>query len=442
MSYYTQITADDYTYEDGSSYDQAGLFGTPLDPTDVASFATSPSVIDLEDAQTIASSRLSRPPEHGLPLLQLADWDEDKSYDEQPPTCVHYSIEWKLTVNKKMVAEDSEQDLVLCPSAIWERILRGKLDRLLKKKLSAKKSYLVDDTSVRVSVQERSQRDFVKRFDELDIDWRMLERQLERWSQFFRAGKNIRIDMSFNYMETEESRTAAAPRGTKRGFASVSGERLAERDARINAEEQVLGRPSLWERLYSLFRCPGPPCNLGPLCWRDAVTKKHYKLYTHHLKSLLNFMEQGGSLQGHDDMPQNVREELCAEEQQRLERRGRSSSSTPTSNNTPPVTITNVIPAQAAQPGQLNLPTPLEISGLQDVAIEKYCDWLCSRVQRQNFKNQYRKAAELALDHCLDLEGLHDKQDVEFFTSNGIQLGAARCFITSIRKWAELQCDA
>nr|XP_036584351.1 uncharacterized protein CTRU02_05426 [Colletotrichum truncatum]KAF6793869.1 hypothetical protein CTRU02_05426 [Colletotrichum truncatum] len=170
MSYYTQITADDYTYEDGSSYDQAGLFGTPLDPTDVASFATSPSVIDLEDAQTIASSRLSRPPEH--------------------------------------------------------------------------------------------------------------------------------------------------------------------------------------------------------------------------------------------------------------------------------VTITNVIPAQAAQPGQLNLPTPLEISGLQDVAIEKYCDWLCSRVQRQNFKNQYRKAAELALDHCLDLEGLHDKQDVEFFTSNGIQLGAARCFITSIRKWAELQCDA
>ncbi|KAK1637424.1 hypothetical protein BDP81DRAFT_286698, partial [Colletotrichum phormii] len=52
-----------------------------------------------------------------LPLLQLSDWDEDDLYEEQPPTYIHYTIEWKLTANKKLVARDSEPDLVLAPNA-------------------------------------------------------------------------------------------------------------------------------------------------------------------------------------------------------------------------------------------------------------------------------------------------------------------------------------
>ncbi|KAF5700391.1 transcription factor Rba50 [Fusarium mundagurra] len=31
-----------------------------------------------------------------LTQIQLDDWDPDGTYDESPPTCVHYSIEWKL----------------------------------------------------------------------------------------------------------------------------------------------------------------------------------------------------------------------------------------------------------------------------------------------------------------------------------------------------------
>ncbi|KAH7231158.1 hypothetical protein BKA59DRAFT_550035 [Fusarium tricinctum] len=34
-----------------------------------------------------------------LPLLQLDDWDPDSAYDESPPTCIHYSIEWKLQLD-------------------------------------------------------------------------------------------------------------------------------------------------------------------------------------------------------------------------------------------------------------------------------------------------------------------------------------------------------
>ncbi|GKU15652.1 unnamed protein product [Fusarium langsethiae] len=51
-----------------------------------------------------------------LPLLQLDNWDPDGTYDESPPTCVHYSIEWKLQLRKGRLSKltnDTEQDRVL-----------------------------------------------------------------------------------------------------------------------------------------------------------------------------------------------------------------------------------------------------------------------------------------------------------------------------------------
>jgi hypothetical protein len=58
-----------------------------------------------------------------------------------------------------------------------------------------------DDTSVVMSVNDRSQRDLTRRFDNMDVDWSVIERQLIRWGEFFRAGRRLRVDLSFNYID-------------------------------------------------------------------------------------------------------------------------------------------------------------------------------------------------------------------------------------------------
>ena len=90
---------------------------------------------------------------------------------------------------------------------------------------------------------------------------------------------------------------------------------LSERGMQLDAEESS-GQPSIWREVYNLMRCPGPPCHLGPYCWRDSIGNKYYKLKTHHLRNLLKCVEQGYRLRTHDDMPNELREQLYAEEAQ------------------------------------------------------------------------------------------------------------------------------
>jgi hypothetical protein len=150
----------------------------------------------------------------------------------------------------------------------------------LSKKVAHNRHVEFDDTSVVVSVNDPSQRDLIKRFDDIDVDWSVIERQLIRWGEFFRAGKILRVDLSFNYIDASLQLTGSANRRNKRGF-STTQRMLAERASQLEAEQEANGSPSLWQEVYALLRCPGPPCNLGPHCWRDPFGKKHCKLRTH-----------------------------------------------------------------------------------------------------------------------------------------------------------------
>ena len=93
-----------------------------------------------------------------LQYLQLSDWDEHNSYNEVPPSCLHYWIEWKVTVNNKVISKDTEQDLVLAPTAHWHVFLQTKLEKLPHKKLAQNRHIRCDDTNVIMSVTCRSER--------------------------------------------------------------------------------------------------------------------------------------------------------------------------------------------------------------------------------------------------------------------------------------------
>jgi hypothetical protein len=103
-----------------------------------------------------------------LKLCQLPDWDSERTYDDDPSIYIHYSIEWKVTVNNRAIMRlDTEQDIVLAPAAYWQHFLQPKLEDFLRKK---KRSVKSKDTNVVVLVIERKERDLTKRFDDTTID--------------------------------------------------------------------------------------------------------------------------------------------------------------------------------------------------------------------------------------------------------------------------------
>ena len=135
--------------------------------------------------------------------MRAEEWDEQHVYDEEPPICVHYSLTWAVTLNKKSLSKDSEADLVLAPSCFWQATLSHRLTRLVSKKMGHLRGVEMDETSVVMSTTGRSERPFTKRFDGLNIDWTVLETQLVNWSGLLLDGKKLRLDITFHYITTD-----------------------------------------------------------------------------------------------------------------------------------------------------------------------------------------------------------------------------------------------
>lgn len=114
------------------------------------------------------------------------------------------------------------------------------------------------------------------------------------------------------------------------------------------------------------------------------------------MKTLVKYVDQGGVIETHDDVPNSLREQLYAEENQRLERRKKSPDNFAIGSICPMINI-NVLPAQS----QVSMPTPagndvtlstpshidsIVIPGLLDIAVNNYTIWHQSRVSSEAFK--------------------------------------------------------
>ncbi|KAJ0133902.1 3-(3-hydroxy-phenyl)propionate/3-hydroxycinnamic acid hydroxylase 2 [Fusarium oxysporum f. sp. albedinis] len=71
-------------------------------------------------------------PERSLQLNLIANGERDKTiaYDEQPPTCICYLIEWKVKLKNRCISKNTEPVVVLAPGAYWTKFLWSKLDKL------------------------------------------------------------------------------------------------------------------------------------------------------------------------------------------------------------------------------------------------------------------------------------------------------------------------
>ncbi|PGH16822.1 hypothetical protein AJ79_01466 [Helicocarpus griseus UAMH5409] len=306
-----------------------------------------------------------------LEFLPLAEWVEGEDYEEQPPNYICYTIAWRIIINHRVEARETEQDLVVAP----------------------------------------------------------MERQLCKWSNLIRMGKKPTVSISFKYMRDDDCPTHVSKKVGKRNTSSATRRMLAERDAQIDAEEESSGQPSTWRHVYNLMRCSVPSCHYGQWCWQDPKQRKHYKLRTTHLTSLIKHVDDGGKLETHEDVPDDIREALYMEAKKRLEKGSGKANNIPAGTPYPPINI-NVLPGHSTHGSVMAVSPPeflpsnerLMISGPRDEAVTEYCKWHEQQVSDETRKADWRKACAITLSHGLDLELVYEDQEhVRFLVEQGVK---------------------
>jgi hypothetical protein len=340
-------------------------------------------------------------------------------------------------LNNKLISKDTEQDLVLAPQYHWSFILRSKLRKLVQKKLSKHRNITCDDVNVVVKNTGRSERPLVKRFEDMVIKWATVERQLVEWSELFRAGKKLIVEVTFNYVaEDHGALTFPAKRKGKQGSGSATRRMLAERAVEIDAQQEATGQPPAWKGVYETMRCPGPPCSRGPYCWQDPNGKKHHPLKTRELQALVLHVQRGNALETHDDVPDDIRQQLYAAEWQQYERHHKTADKS--DSKLPSIVIKNVLPGSHSDtPLQRASSRGLVISGFCDTAVEEYSEWQMSRVKRDDLQEGVRRIRDIALKEGLDLVQIHQDQDPGYFIKDSVHAGVAKRFVRETPDWVE-----
>ncbi len=109
-----------------------------------------------------------------------------------------------------------------------------------------------------ISITERSQRDLTKRFNNTNIDWTVIERQLVVWGELFRTGKKLRLNLSFNYVETSQPSAILSRKTDKRDGLSTTQQMLTERATQLDTKKNPLNNHLFGEWYIVSYAVPDP----------------------------------------------------------------------------------------------------------------------------------------------------------------------------------------
>ncbi|KAK2737135.1 hypothetical protein CKAH01_18867 [Colletotrichum kahawae] len=162
------------------------------------------------------------------------------------------------------------------------------------------------------------------------------------------------------------------------------------------------------------------------------------------MRELVRWVQQGHKLETHDDVPEEIRAQLYAQEQQGRKRKRQASGLDPTSHV--PVIIHNHISdyltsSNRASPDHGSSPplrlSPLCVPGLRDDAVEAYCEWHCSKVRSETQKQHFELAYSLTIARGLDLELVREDNDAQFYIEQGVLEGVACRWVRDIQVYID-----
>src|SRR6185312_9147803 len=114
------------------------------------------------------------------------DWNADTS-DEDDPT-ISYNVEWKLSINKRRQAGQSELGISGSPRKFWQEILEPELAIH-----SAKKPCQADETKIVLSTTHRGTPNITKSYPKLEVNWPYAQKQLQKWAKLPKTGKDDNV---------------------------------------------------------------------------------------------------------------------------------------------------------------------------------------------------------------------------------------------------------
>jgi hypothetical protein len=145
-------------------------------------------------------------------------------------------------------------------------------------------------------------------------------------------------------------------------------------------------------------------------------------------------VQRGNALETHDDVPDDIRQQLYAAKRQQYERHHKADDKS--DSKLPSIVITNVLSGlhshTATQSGLPSLSRRLVIPGFCDTAVEEYSEWQMFRVKRDNLREGVQRIRDIALKEDLDLVQIHRDQEPDYFIKDGVQAGVAKWFVRGI----------